>query len=206
MFLLSLKLSATHILLPQQPYLNVIERKYKRQVLLPDPIILALWSLPQVRRENLCTQICHLACDWVVSAALANHRPADKFLCIIFPYSLQGPKCLNFTHTKSRLCDVHCKLEILIISLIAVTCCGSSAPSRCWWRTPAAAWWGWAWRRRWRPGTWTGWSCRYTRTLPGTPAAGREASCVCATVLFFFFFDKDWWINNRIDIRAWNEG
>ena len=41
MFLLWLKLSATHILLPQQFYLNVIERKYKRQILLPDPIILA---------------------------------------------------------------------------------------------------------------------------------------------------------------------
>ena len=42
MFLLWLKLSATHILLPQQPYLNVIERKYKRQILKPDPIILDL--------------------------------------------------------------------------------------------------------------------------------------------------------------------
>ena len=41
MFLLWLKLSAAHILLPQQTYLNVIERKYKRQILLPDPIILA---------------------------------------------------------------------------------------------------------------------------------------------------------------------
>ena len=41
MFLLWLKLSATHILLPQQTYLNVIERKYKRQILMPDPIILA---------------------------------------------------------------------------------------------------------------------------------------------------------------------
>ena len=34
-------LSATHILLPQQLYLNVIERKYKRQIFMPDPIILA---------------------------------------------------------------------------------------------------------------------------------------------------------------------
>ena len=41
MFLLWLKLSATHILLPQQPNLNVIERKFKRQILMPDPIILA---------------------------------------------------------------------------------------------------------------------------------------------------------------------
>ena len=40
MFLLWLKLSATHILLPQQPNLNVIERKFKRQILMPDPIIL----------------------------------------------------------------------------------------------------------------------------------------------------------------------
>ena len=40
MFLLWLKLSATHILLPQQSNLNVIERKFKRQILKPDPIIL----------------------------------------------------------------------------------------------------------------------------------------------------------------------
>ena len=40
MFLLWLKLSATYILLPQQPNLNVIERKFKRQILKPDPIIL----------------------------------------------------------------------------------------------------------------------------------------------------------------------
>ena len=40
MFLLWLKLSATRILLPQQRNLNVIERKYKRQIFLPDPIIL----------------------------------------------------------------------------------------------------------------------------------------------------------------------
>ena len=49
MFLLWLKLSATHILLPQQTYLNVIERKYKRQILLPDPIILALKLKPLPR-------------------------------------------------------------------------------------------------------------------------------------------------------------
>ena len=42
MFLLWLKLSATYILLPQQPNLNVIERKFKRQILKPDPIILEL--------------------------------------------------------------------------------------------------------------------------------------------------------------------
>ena len=47
MFLLWLKLSATYILLPQQPNLNVIERKFKRQILKPDPIILALTSLAQ---------------------------------------------------------------------------------------------------------------------------------------------------------------
>ena len=41
MFLLWLKLSATYILLPQQPNLNVIERKFKRQILMPDPVILA---------------------------------------------------------------------------------------------------------------------------------------------------------------------
>ena len=44
MFLLLLKLSATHILLPQQPNLNVIERKFKRQILKPDPIILVFSS------------------------------------------------------------------------------------------------------------------------------------------------------------------
>ena len=43
MFLLWFKLSATHILLPQQPNLNVIERKFKRQILKPDPIILGLY-------------------------------------------------------------------------------------------------------------------------------------------------------------------
>ena len=37
-------MSATHILLPQQTFLNVIERKYKRQILLPDPIILGTIS------------------------------------------------------------------------------------------------------------------------------------------------------------------
>ena len=40
MFLLWLKLSATHILLPQQSNLSVIERKFKCQILKPDPIIL----------------------------------------------------------------------------------------------------------------------------------------------------------------------
>ena len=40
MFLLLLKLSATYILLPQQPNLNEIERKFKRQIFKPDPIIL----------------------------------------------------------------------------------------------------------------------------------------------------------------------
>ena len=45
MFLLWLKLSATHILLPQQPNLNVIERKFKRQILKPDPIILGVNSV-----------------------------------------------------------------------------------------------------------------------------------------------------------------
>ena len=41
-----LKLSATYILLPQQPNLNVIERKFKRQILKPDPIILVLGPSP----------------------------------------------------------------------------------------------------------------------------------------------------------------
>jgi len=44
MFLLWLKLSATYILLPLPP-LNVIERKFKRQILKPDPIILANISI-----------------------------------------------------------------------------------------------------------------------------------------------------------------
>ena len=44
MFLLWLKLSATYILLPLPP-LNVIERKFKRQILRPDPIILANISI-----------------------------------------------------------------------------------------------------------------------------------------------------------------
>ena len=57
MFLLWLKLSATYILLPQQPNLNVIERKFKRQILKPDPIILGvaaggLHTLGSVREEK----------------------------------------------------------------------------------------------------------------------------------------------------------
>ena len=39
-----LKLSATYILLPQQPNLNIIERKFKSQILKPDPIILVFSS------------------------------------------------------------------------------------------------------------------------------------------------------------------
>ena len=35
--------SATYIMLPQQPNLNIIERKFKRQILKPNPIILD-WS------------------------------------------------------------------------------------------------------------------------------------------------------------------
>ena len=45
LWLLWLKLSATHILLPQQLNLNVIERKFRRQILMPDPIILGFRSL-----------------------------------------------------------------------------------------------------------------------------------------------------------------
>ena len=56
MFLLLLKLSATHILLPQQPDLNVIERKFKRQILKPDPIILGL----------LCDIISTLIVNWLL--------------------------------------------------------------------------------------------------------------------------------------------
>ena len=43
--LIGQSLSATHILLPQQPYLNIIERKYKHQILMPDPIILGMTAL-----------------------------------------------------------------------------------------------------------------------------------------------------------------
>ena len=43
--LIGQNLSATHILLPQLPYLNVIERKYKHQNLKPDLIILAYLCL-----------------------------------------------------------------------------------------------------------------------------------------------------------------
>ena len=38
-------ITSTYILLPQQPNLNVIERKFKRQILKPDPIILACYVL-----------------------------------------------------------------------------------------------------------------------------------------------------------------
>ena len=54
-------------------------------------------------------KISQLASDCLNSAALANQRPADKFVCIIFPYSIEGPKCLNFFHTKSRL--LHCDTD-----------------------------------------------------------------------------------------------
>ena len=63
MFLLWLKLSATYILLPQQPNLNVIERKFKRQILKPDPIILALSSTADncqggdTRREEVLSKV-----------------------------------------------------------------------------------------------------------------------------------------------------
>ena len=58
MFLLWLKLSATHILLPQQPNLNVIERKFKRQILMPDPIILVLSSFTYCRERYFNPCIC----------------------------------------------------------------------------------------------------------------------------------------------------
>ena len=54
MFLLWLKLSATHILLPQQPNLNVIERKFKRQIFMPDSIILDHYTL-HVTRDTIHT-------------------------------------------------------------------------------------------------------------------------------------------------------
>ena len=38
--LIGQSLSATYILLPQLPYLNIVEKKYKRQNLMPAPIIL----------------------------------------------------------------------------------------------------------------------------------------------------------------------
>ena len=69
MFLLWLKLSATHILLPQQSNLNVIERKFKRQILKPDPIILA-----PVPYDNNCIGVpisCLLAMGYGVNARLA---------------------------------------------------------------------------------------------------------------------------------------
>ena len=46
--LIGQSLSATHILLPQQPNLNIIERKFKRQILKPDPIILACLSFTKI--------------------------------------------------------------------------------------------------------------------------------------------------------------
>ena len=52
-------MSATHILLPQQLYLNVIERKYKRQILMPDPIILDPGSIMELvnLRDILLTRL-----------------------------------------------------------------------------------------------------------------------------------------------------
>ena len=46
-------MSATHILLPQQPNLNVIERKFKRQILKPDPIILGLMAILEPVQQDL---------------------------------------------------------------------------------------------------------------------------------------------------------
>ena len=43
--------SATYIMLPQQPNLNIIERKFKRQILKPDPIILGVITRADARSE-----------------------------------------------------------------------------------------------------------------------------------------------------------
>ena len=67
--------SATYIMLPQQPNLNIIERKYKRQIFPPDPIILELtphlavsWR-PLVLAEAEVTLLftsasCCCSCSW----------------------------------------------------------------------------------------------------------------------------------------------
>ena len=52
--LIGQSLSATHILLPQQPNLNVIERKFKRQILKPDPIILDCAAYSQMLIYYTC--------------------------------------------------------------------------------------------------------------------------------------------------------
>ena len=38
-------------MLPQQPNLNIIERKFKRQILKPDPIILGVITRADARSE-----------------------------------------------------------------------------------------------------------------------------------------------------------
>ena len=64
MFLLWLKLSATHILLSQQTYLNAIERKYKRQILMPDPIILGEKAAARIQMDGL---------EMALNGCLINH-------------------------------------------------------------------------------------------------------------------------------------
>ena len=52
-------------------------------------------------------KIGQLASDWLNSTALANQRPADKFVCIIFPYSIEEPECKLFSHKKLTVTLLH---------------------------------------------------------------------------------------------------
>ena len=52
-------------------------------------------------------KIGQLASDWLNSSALANQRPADEFLCIIFPSHLRDPSVLTLLTQK-----VDCAMSI----------------------------------------------------------------------------------------------
>ena len=94
MFLLWLKLSATYILLPQQPNLNVIERKFKCQILKPDPIILTHTPILYL-----------LECNEEIWKILKHHYYLSPIKAVLLQFSIilnpsqakyHPPKSLNF--------------------------------------------------------------------------------------------------------------
>ena len=80
MFLLWLKLSATYILLPQQPNLNIIERKFKRQILKPDPIILAWTSSFSLLQDSSSVVLTALQRDASGHEAFPGGGPAAHMM------------------------------------------------------------------------------------------------------------------------------
>ena len=63
---------------------------------------------PEVSRGKLCTKICQQACDWLKLLKLPNHRPDDKFVCISFPFSLEGGTKVSklFPQKKKTVIDI----------------------------------------------------------------------------------------------------